>query len=258
MRTYFLMVMGITILCGCQFALALDHDNLDKNRPVQVEDAYPIAKGEMALEGGFSLEDRRNADNRLDFHVAMLYGVFYNAQLEIGSSVLTDLISSREGDTSGDLSLGMLYNFNTETLNLPAMSVKVGLDYVIRDRSDDQVEMALEGILTRTFGRWRTHLNAEYILVSSNRQQGRGGLYNLIAGVNYPLGYPIRFRETLILDIFTRQSEIKEEKNVTGIELGVRHQWTPRFVLDGGIGSEVLGPSQRSPFFATLGVSLGF
>ena len=31
---------------------ALDHDNLDPNRPIGMEDAYAIPKGEIGLEGG--------------------------------------------------------------------------------------------------------------------------------------------------------------------------------------------------------------
>ena len=33
-------------------ALALDHDNLDPNRPIGMEDAYAIPKGEIGMEGG--------------------------------------------------------------------------------------------------------------------------------------------------------------------------------------------------------------
>ena len=42
---------------------ALDHKNLDEGRPVRLEDAYPIAHGEFAIEAGagFTLQ-RRGAD----------------------------------------------------------------------------------------------------------------------------------------------------------------------------------------------------
>ena len=42
MRHFFLALIVMLLLLSHQPAWALDHDNLDKNRPVQLEDAYPI------------------------------------------------------------------------------------------------------------------------------------------------------------------------------------------------------------------------
>ena len=101
-------------------------------------------------------------------------------------------------------------------------------------------------------------LNAGYTAFGSAQGRERNGLYRLVAGVSYPLGYPMRFRETLIADIFTRQSELSGGRNPTGIELGIRHQFSSRIVLDGGIGTEFAGPSDRSAVFGTVGLSIGF
>ena len=76
--------------------------------------------------------------------------------------------------------------------------------------------------------------------------------------MGYPLGYPMRFRETLIADTFTRQSELSGGRNPTGIELGIRHQFSSRIMLDGGIGTEFSGPSDWSAVFGTVGLSFGF
>src|SRR5207249_3348204 len=65
-----------------EFAWALDHDNLDKNRPVQIEDAYSIPKGEIALEGGARFNDRWQGKTRFVFQPQVLYGAYYNTQLE--------------------------------------------------------------------------------------------------------------------------------------------------------------------------------
>jgi hypothetical protein len=223
-----------------------------------VEDAYPIAKGEIALESGIGFQGRRNAVSRLGFHPQVLYGAFYNTQLEIGADVITDLDSSKEGnETFENLALGVLYNFNTETLRLPALAVKLELEYPSGD-TPGGVNATLGGLLTRSFGRLRTHLNAEYTLVISNRREERDGFYGFTIGLSYPRGYPIRFRETLIADVFTHQSEVSGEDNSTGIEIGIRHQFSPRFVLDGGVGTELTGPPDRSVVFGTLGLSLGF
>lgn len=250
-------LVGMFLCLGPLPAWALDHDNLDKNRPLQLEDAYPIAKGEIALEGGGRFLDRRQGRTRFVFQPQILYGAFYNTQLELGGDLLTEPTTVEGAEKSGDLRVGALYNFNTETLSLPALAVKLDLEFPTGVRSRG-VDGTLAGILTRSFGRWRTHLNAEYTVVGSARGTERNGLYRLAAGVSYPLGYPMRFRETLIADVFTRQSDLSGRRSPTGVEVGLRHQFSSRIVLDGGLGTEFAGPSDRSAVFGTIGVSFGF
>lgn len=257
MRRWLLVLVGMLIWLSNQPAWALDHDNLDKNRPVQIEDAYPIAKGEIALEGGARLLDRRRGRTRFVFQPQVLYGAFYNTQLEIGGDLLTEPTSIEGAEKSGELRVGALYNFNTETLTLPALALKLDLELPTGVRSRG-VDGTLAGILTRSFGRWRMHLNAEYTVVGLARGAERNGFYRFVAGVSYPLGYPARFRETLIVDVFTRQSELSGNRNPTGIEVGLRHQFSSRLVLDGGIGTEFAGPSDRSAVFGIVGLSIGF
>jgi hypothetical protein len=43
----------------------------------------------------------------------------------------------------------------------------------------------------------------------------RNGAYRMIAAVSYPIGYPTRFRETLIVDVYTRQSDLVGQRNNT-------------------------------------------
>ena len=254
------MATGLVILVIPNIPLttwALDHDNLDKNRPVQIEDAYPIAKGEIALEGGARFNNRRQGRTRFAFQPQLLYGAVYNTQVEIGGDLLTEPTTIRGSEKSGDLRLGALYDLNTETLSLPALAVKLEMELPTGVRSRG-VDGTIAGIVTRSFGRWRTHLNAEYTVVGSAQGRERNGVYRLLAGVNYPLGYPKRLLDTLIADIFTRQSELSGGRNPTGVEVGLRHQFSSRIVLDGGLGTEFAGPSDRSAVFGTLGLSFGF
>ena len=41
---------------------ALDHDNLDPNRPIAIEDAYVVPKGEIGVEGGILFSDRKQGN----------------------------------------------------------------------------------------------------------------------------------------------------------------------------------------------------
>lgn len=256
--------MRRTILAACAAVLlgplpawALDHDNLDPNRPIQMEDAYAIPKGEIGLESGVRVNDQRQGRTRTVFQPQIIYGAFDNTQIEIQGDFFTEPQSLVGANKSGDLHLGVLYNFNTETLNLPAFAVRVGVEFPTGADSKG-VDTQVTGVLTRSFDRLRAHLNVGYTVVGASQGRERDGFYRLVAAVSYPIGYPDRFRETLILDVYTRQSDLKGQRNNTGIEIGLRHQLSSRIVLDTGLGTEFYGPSDRSALTGTVGLSVGF
>lgn len=237
--------------------LPLDHDNLDPNRPIGMEDAYPVPQGEIGVEGGVRFNDRREGRTRVTFQPQIIYGAFANTQIEIQGDLMTDPQTVVGANKSGDLHLGVLYNFNTETIKLPAFAVRVEAELPTGVNSQG-VDTQMTGIMTRSFGRLRMHLNAGYTILGSPQGQERPGTYRAIAALSYPLGYPTSFRDTLIASIYTRQSDLRGQCNNTGIEVGLRHQLTSRIVLDGGLGTEFYGPSDRAALLGTVGVSVGF
>ncbi len=236
---------------------ALDHDNLDPNRPIGMEDAYAIAKGEIGMEGGVRFNDRREGRTRVTFQPQIIYGAFANTQIEIQGDLFTEPNTLVGANKSGDLHVGVLYNFNTETIDLPAFAARVETDLPTGVNSKG-VDTQLTGIMTRSFGRLRAHLNAGYTILSSPQGQERPGVYRAVAAMSYPLGYPSSFLDTLIVSVYTRQSDLRGQRNNTGVEVGLRHQLTSRIVLDGGLGTEFYGPSDRAALLGTFGVSVGF
>jgi len=237
--------------------LALDHDNLDPNRPIGMEDAYAIPKGEIGMEGGVRFNDRREGRTRVTFQPQIIYGAFDNAQIEIQGDLFTEPNSLVGASKSGDLHLGLLYNFNTETLALPAMALRVETDLPTGVNSRG-VDTQVTGILTRSFGRLRAHLNAGYTVLGLPKGQERPGAYRAVAAVSYPLGYPDSFRDTLIASVYTRESDLRGQRNHTGVEVGIRHQLTSRLVVDAGLGTEFAGPADRAAVLGTVGLSVGF
>jgi len=179
------------------------------------------------------------------FQPQPIIGALNNTQLELSSDVSTDPRSVVGDDKSGNLTVGALYNFNTETLNLLAFAARVQLGFPTGVNAKG-VDTAVTGVMTRSFGRWRTHLNVGYTFLGSPQGQERTGTYRVVAAVSYPLGYPTSFRDTIIANVFTRQSDLVGQRNPTGIGIGLR------------IGSELFGPADRSVFFSTLGLSVGF
>ncbi|HEU4503887.1 MAG TPA: transporter [Nitrospira sp.] len=240
-----------TVVC------ALDHDNLDPNRPIAIEDAYVIPKGEIGVEGGVTFNDRKEGKERFGFQPQIIYGALDNVQLEIMTGLVTEPTSVVGDDKSGDLSVGVLYNLNTETIDLPAFAVRAELGFPTGVNSKG-VDTELTGVMTRSFGRWRTHVNIGYTFLGSPQGQERSGTYRVVAAVSYPLGYPTSFRDTVIANVSTRQSDLVGQRNPTAVGIGLRHQVSSRVVFDVGLGTEFIGPSDRSLFFSTLGLSIGF
>jgi outer membrane putative beta-barrel porin/alpha-amylase len=251
------IIMVLCLLVEAHSARALDHDNLDPNRPIAIEDAYVIPKGEIGVEGGLTFNDRKEGKSRFGFQPQIIYGAFDNTQIEIMSGLVTEPSTVVGDDKSGDLSVAALYNFNAETLAVPAFAarVEVGLPTGVRSKG---IDTELTGVVTRSFGRWRTHVNVGYTFLGSPQQHERSGTYRIVAAVSYPLGYPMSFTDTLIVNAFTRQSDLQGQTNPTGIGAGLRHQVSSRVVFDAGVGTEFLGPADRSIFFSTIGFSLGF
>jgi hypothetical protein len=238
-------------------AFAIDHDNLDEGRSLRLEDAYPIAAGEWALETGAGLSTLRKSRARGVFTAELLYGLAPNLHVSLGTTVLTDPRRSEEQTKSGDLRVSALYNFNQETLSFPAFGIRVTMN-VPTGTASSGVDVRVKGLLTKSFDRLSVHFNPAYEQFSGTEPFERDGRYELTLGASYPVGAPKHTLTTLLGDIFTEQASRREDPQIAGAEIGVRHQWSPWTVLDAGVGTEFAGPPNRSSFFATVGISVGF
>ncbi len=237
-------------------AAAIDHKNLDEGRPLRLEDAYPIASGEWAIEAGIGGTFQRRRANRAEFPIEVLYGL-PNLQLGLGTTLSTSPREIEEQSKSGDLQLSALYNLNQETLTLPAFGVKLTVNLPTGVESSG-VDVELKGIVTKSFDRLSGHLNVAYEFLNGTEPGEREGRYQLVLGASYPVGAPYHTRTTLVGDVFTEQGSRRGESNLVGVEVGVRHQLTPRIVWDAGIGTEFAGPADRSSLFVRTGISIGF
>jgi hypothetical protein len=236
---------------------AVDHNNLDEGRPLRLEDAYPIAYGELSAETGARVSLNRQSPDRVAFPVELLYGAYRNLHIGIGSTLATEPRRIDEAEKSGDLCTFALYNVNQETLRLPAFAAKLSLDFPTGVRSQG-VDTELKGIMTRSFGRVRAHLNLGYEFVGHAGDGVRSGRYEIVLGAQYPLGYPRFMNTTVLADVFTQQSVHAGDTNPSGVELGIRQQVAPLTVLDLGVGTDFVGPAERTRFFAIVGASVGF
>ena len=236
---------------------AIDHGNLDEGRPLRLEDAYAISTGEIALETGAGFSLLRRGPNRGFFPIELLYGAFPNFQLSIGTTLSTDPHEIDDAVKSGDLRLSALYNFNQETIVMPAFGAKLEVNFPTGIDATG-VALELKGLVTKSIERLSFHFNAGYQVLTDARREERDGRYELTLGASYPIGAPHYTRATIIADVFTEQSTRQGEDNTVGAELGFRYQITRTIVWDAGVGTDFYGPADRSRFRFTTGVSFAF
>jgi hypothetical protein len=234
---------------------AIDHSNLDEERPLRVEDPYSIAHGELALEAGLGFSVERRNDDRFFSPVQLLYGAYPNLQIGIGTSFSSE--PDNEQAKFGDVELEALYNFNQETLRIPALGAKLEVSLPTGVDSPG-TGVKFKGLATKSFGGLSIHANAAYRYLNGDREGTRDNRLEFILGASYPIGAPQYTRLTVIGDVFTDLSVEHDNASVVVGELGLRYQMTQRVVLDVGIGSEFAGASERSSFFLTTGISVGF
>ncbi|HEX3034759.1 MAG TPA: transporter [Thermodesulfobacteriota bacterium] len=254
-RSYILLLTITLIGFSVSDTSAIDHSNLDEGRPLRVEDPYPIAHGELAVEAGLGFSVERRRDDRFFSPIEILYGAYPNLQIGIGTSFSSE--SDNEQAKFGDIELEALYNFNQETLSLPAFGVK--LEFNIPTGVDSPgTGLKVKGLTTKSFGHLSMHTNAAYQYLNGDRDGEKDNRLEFILGASYPIGAPQYTRLTAIGNVFTDLSVEEDDSSVVGTEFGFRYQLTQRAVLDAGVGSEFAGASERSSFFATTGISFSF
>jgi len=248
------LLLSITMLAPTG---AIDHSNLDEDRPLRVEDPYPIATGELAVEAGAGLRVPRRGDTQGLFPIELLYGALPNLQLSLGTTAFTDPQKVDEPIKSGDFRVSALYNLNQETLRLPAFGIRITAHFPT-GRNSAGVDVRVKGLITKSWRRLSVHFNAAHEFLSETQPTERRGRHQFVLGASVPVGAPKYTRTTVLGDFFAGQSFRRGASEIVGAEFGVRHQFTPWTVLDAGVGTEFAGPSDRSNFFATVGVSTGF
>ena len=193
----------------------------------------------------------------MTFQPQIIYGAFDNTQIEIQGDLMYRSQHPRRREQVRRPAPGPALQLQYRDVQ-PAGLGRAGRGGSAHRRELERRGYAITGILTRSFGRLRAHLNAGYTILGSPQGQERPGAYRAVAAVSYPLGYPTSFRDTLIASLYTRQSDLRGQRNNTGVEVGLRHQLTSRMVLDAGLGTEFAGPADRAALLGTVGLSVGF
>lgn len=255
------LLLGVGLLAASAIApvLAADHTNLDENLPITIEDAYPIPYNGIEAQGYF-LYDRDRLGSRgrggrgsdlFTFAPRVEAGLFRNFQ---ASTALPYSLGNTSETKQGNANLQGLYNFNNETISLPALSLGAG---VIQPYGYERggTETQVKAVASKSIGSFGTsyvprqlHLNAIWFhnydpLRLSDASERRD---RYLVGVGY--SQPVTNDAVLVADVY--RQELRERGRAENmVELGTRYQLTPQTVLSSSVGT---GFGDRSPAFRVL------
>ena len=254
-----LLVLGLTLSLGAGQAHAqADYRNLDPGRPIAVEDAQPIAYRELEAQNGIP---RFNREHRGQWIVGLeseyKMGIYKDLQVGLSSEYVVAHRNGNTVTTGRDRQLHLLYNFNQETRHLPALAIRPELTIRGGGLGSRHEHAALKGIVSKTIGHNRLHLNGSYT-VGPTAAPGRGGelVNRYFYGAAYERTFPLKF-VVLLADVYARKP-IDNALTQVVFEVGTRVQLTPKWVLDTGISTGALRSSAGPDLGFTFGLSHSF
>lgn len=232
----------------------IDYRNLEDDRPTRIEDAYPIERHAFELMLPWRYE-RESGGNVHSFTPELSYGLLPNLQAGIklplaGADDGTERVWGMAG-----LKVFSLYNLNTESRSLPAVSLRAEGAFPVGGLAGEGTRVTLKGILTRSWGVTRLHANGAYTLgddalPAAATEPAARWWYGLA------VDRTLYRKSTLVVAELYSLKERDDAAVEVNVSLGVRRQLSPVHVIDLGVARRLsdAGPDLE----LTLGVSRAF
>jgi hypothetical protein len=236
-------------------AAQIDYRNLDDERPVVTEDAYPIERYAFEVTAPYRYESEAGGTNLHTVVPEVAYGIFPNAEVGVEAPfAAVDFGQDTDWGLAG-LQVFGFYNFNTESPVLPALSIRGDLSLPVGALAGDDTRVTLKGIATRTWGRTRFHVNLARSFGAKDdpaaAEPANRWAYSL--AVDRTL-----FRQSVLLVGEVAAAEaVHRAPTEVNTSLGIRYQWAPTLVVDAGLTRRLrddIGPD----FAFTVGLSHAF
>ncbi len=210
-----------------------DFLHVDEGRPIRIGDAYPIKFMEWEWEIGTSADLAEGGNYETAGVIEFKLGIARN--FELGIETRSALTREAGVSQSGieEFATHLLFNLNQEGVSMPAFAIRgdliaAGVGAV--GRQDPAA--AIKGLVTRTLGGWRAHVNAGFTWASASD----GGDY-WIGGIGFDRALGLSSR-VLLGDIYVEIPADGGQERVW-LDLGSRFQMTKTLVLDAGISARL-------------------
>lgn len=210
----------------------IDYRNLDDDRPTLIEDAYPAERFAFEFQAPWRFS-RDRTGNLHSFVPELAYGMFRNMHLGLKLPIAgLSEPGGREWGISG-LRLIALYNFNTEGRFLPAFSLRSDVSFAVGSLAGEGTRVTFKGIATRSWGRYRIHLNGAYTPGQDRPLAATEGANKWWAGAAFDR--TLYRRSILVIGEVYALRSVSAEPVQVNASIGLRAQVTPYLVFDAGI-----------------------
>lgn len=247
-----LILLAISLLSAVP-AAGSDHANLDENQPTELEDAYPLKFRDRELQGIVRYQNEARDRHRMLYQPVLEAGILPNTQLSISGTFYSGNADHRG---SGTVSSALLYNFNTESVMVPATAISVKADLPTGEKSAG-IDVTTKLILSKmpypaTTLLHRIHVNLMWIHNSGrDSERERSDMFKGIFGFTARAG-----RDTLFVIDYVREQRMEKGQDANILEAGFRRQLTPFTLVTLGAGAGIGEESER--FRGTAGVQHSF
>ncbi len=220
----------------------------DADRPIRVEDAYPVKLYEWEWELGTRGSIARGGEYLVSQILELKMGIARNWQLGVELHGNQERVASVWQTGLEELSGSLFYNLNQEGRRTPALAVRADVfSPGAGDLGREDVGARLRTILTRSYSRLRVHVNAAYDWASA---ADGGDFWSGGLAFDYPIGL---FSKAVLGDVYAEIPADGGDARVW-VEFGTRFQVNNSRVLDLGVMSRV---DQWNDGIANFGVVIG-
>lgn len=244
-------------LFASTFALASDHNNLDKERPLRFEDAYSIAYRSFEFQNGIRFDTFRRGKPVYNFRSELQYGFAKNKDISVGFE--PSYSSENQKLTGNVLEFSYFEGVAREIGDNPALAYR--LDVGVPVSGGKGLELRARGILTKTANHYdKIHVNLDVVHSTQKTAGERQTTLGAVVGYSMPLGYPRKFDQTMLAEFGVEQSRSSGGSVNGWVGIGMRKQLSATGVLDFGLQSDLFKSKgeSKSPVRLTVGYSVNF
>lgn len=243
--------IAAAVLAACLpfAALAAEVGDLENDAPNQLEDAYVEELGRVEVFGIARFDRSRRDGDTLRLIPRVEWVPLERLQLTFGAPYAFG--TSEEADR-GEALFGGLFQLSEESRLLPAFALSVEAEAPIGPgRRGTETELMLIASKTLAPGpaQPRLHLNLGWVHNLDPTEEERRDGWRLVLG-----GSRLLSEDLAVVVNLVRESQEREQRDATILEVGLRHEIARGVVLGGAVGA---GFGRDSPDFRAV-VSLQF
>ena len=247
--------LSAAVLLAAMTAAAQQLSDLEPERPVAMEDARPVSYRAFSGSADWTYNARKDSRDDYGPGFSLLYGAL--RRLEVGASVryvTSPSSNANRGVSSGDIRLHALYGLATESASLPALAVRVGVEFPTGlDSRGTDVHAGL--LATHSFDILRLHINGLWSHLGDTGPRERKDRWEAIAGIDWTVGKFGRTNTLLVADADLRTNPLFGGKAILALEGGVRQRIGSQTLVFFGAGTSLFGETDRVKVRLRAGIS---